>query len=263
MIYKYEEVDINNGDKDEEGVISTDATVFVSDGGIFRGVVAPYGTLIIRGGEAHVIIRANGRVIAHGGVLHAIVQQYGSLHVHEGKVFIKEEGGYVQANENTAYVTYEPSEIRNMAFNAYTTIHENTKAIDCDVPATGLVTIHRGGIFTATKRMSLIRGTLTNSGYLIHAVVDYSGKVSCTDSSIIKRCMIDHGGTIILASTHGASSIIVKDGTLDVDEHVQAINITLHHKGTIVTHQQCYVTYRDKGGTIVSHGGKAVRIKPK
>lgn len=261
MTYRYEEIDIRDGDREEDGIASLDSTVFVSDGGYFKGIVHNHGTLIIRGGEADVIIGPNGKVIAHGGTLHAVVQLDGSLVAHEGNITIKEEGGFVQTKESCAKITYEPSIITGLTFSQYTTIHGNTQAVDCRVSSTGIVTIYKGGIFTATKKFALIRGTLVNSGTVFNSYIDFSGKVSCTDYSVFKHCVIDNGATVILTSCKEARGIIVKNGLLDVEDGVRAEYVTLERHGNLTVHQRSHVTYKDCGGNINYHGGKAIRIK--
>ena len=261
MIYKYEEIDIHDGMTDTDGVASLDSTVFVSDGGYFKGRVEDHGTLIIRGGEADVFVGPYGRVIAHGGKLHAVVGLDGTLNVHEGNVTIKEEGGYVQANESTARVTYEPSKIIGKIFTRYVTLHNHTQAIDCKVRTTCYLTIHRGGVFTATKKVALIQGTVSNSGSIFNSMIDFSGKVSCTDNSVIKHCIIDGDATVTIASCKLAQGIIVKNGILDIGENVRANCVTLYRHGRLITHQQAYATYRDFGGYVIRHGGTAKPLK--
>lgn len=261
MIYQYEEIDIRDGVREEDGVASLDSTVFVSDGGYFKGIVNNHGTLIIRGGEADVVIGPNGKVIAHGGKLHAVVQLDGSLVAHEGDITVKEEGGFVQTKETCVKITYEPSIITGLIFSQYTTIHRNTQAIDCKVSATGMVTVHKGGIFTATKKFALIRGTVTNSGTVSNSYVDFSGKVSCTDHSTFRHCVIDNGATVILTSCKEARGIIVKNGLLNVEDGVHVEYVTLEHHGNLTVHQRSHVTYKDCGGNINYHGGKAIKIK--
>ena len=261
MIYKYEEIDIHDGMSDTEGVADLDSTVFVSDGGCFKGRVENHGTLIIRGGEADVVIGPYGRVIAHGGTLHAVVKIDGTLNIHEGTVTVKEEGGYVQANDARATIQFEPSEIIGQTFSRYTTLHNNTTAIDCKVTTTGYLTIFRGGTFTATQKAALIQGTVSNGGTIMNSMISFSGKVACTDHAVFKHCIIDKGAKVILASCKLAQGIIVKHGTLDVGENVRVNCATLYAKGELVAHQRCYVTYRDHGGMIMRHGGTVVPLK--
>ena len=259
MLYKYDEVDIRDGERDEDAHIALDATVFVSDGGYVKGTVDDYGTLIVRGGEVDIVIGDHGKVIVHGGTVHAVVKVDGSIHVHEGTVTIKEEGGYVQANSGR--VTYEPSEIVGLTFSRYTTIHRNTKAVDCKITTTATVYIGHGGIFTATQKFALIQGNVTNQGTIENAIIDFSGKVSCTDNSVLRHCVISRGATVNLISCRKVQGIIIKDGTLAVDNSIKVFSVTLERKGKVIARQHCYITYRDHGGEILNHGGTLVRLK--
>ena len=262
MIYKYDEIDFRDGMVDEEGIASLDSTVFVSDGGIFKGKVEDHGTLIIRGGYAEVEIGRYGKVHTHGGTLRAVVKAEGSLYVHEGKVTIKEEGGFVQANEYHAYVYYEDSVIENMVFNYNTSIHEHTKAVNCAVTPVGRVIIHKNGMFLGDGKLCRMQGDMTNSGIIDNLYVD-RGTLACTDNCIVKHLVIDHKAVVRISSTQGANGIIVRNGTLSVGSSVHVTNVILEPLGRLKMDHFSYVTYRDKGGLINQKGGKLVRMKPK
>lgn len=262
MLYKYDEIDFRNGMVEEDGIASLDSTVFVSDGGVFKGRVEDHGTLIIRGGEADVVIGRYGKVHAHGGVLHAVVEKEGSLYIHEGRVTVKEQGGYVQANAYKAYITFEESVIENMIFNYNTTIHGNTKAINCAVTHTGRLTIHKNGMFVGDGKLCRIQGDVTCSGIIDNIYADHC-TLSCTDNCIIKHLVIDHKAVVRISSTQGANGIIVRNGTLSVGSGVHVTNVILESLGRLKMDHFSYVTYRDKGGLISQKGGKLVRMKPK
>ena len=255
MIYKYDEIDFKDGMIELDGVASLDSTVFVSDGGVFEGRVEDHGTLIIRGGRADVVIGRYGKVLAHGGTLHAVVEKEGSLYIHEGNVIVKECGGYVQANTQSAYITFEESVITNMVFDYNTTIHENTTAIDCKVLPTGHVIIFKGGSFIGKNKFCLVRGDVICGGTAKNIYISHGGSISCVDNCELSRCFITDKSKMRVTSAKPVHNIIVHNGVLDVGCGARAYKVILERHGKIITDHNSYVTYINHGGTIERHGG--------
>ena len=253
MTYRYDETDIRNGMKDTDGYVGLDATVFVSDGGYFRGVVKDHGTLIIRGGRAEVLIGAYGRVITHGGVLEAVVEQDGELIVNEGEVYVKEQGGYVRTTAGSR-VTFEPSEIIGATFTRYTSIHRNTLAIRCKLSPTAIVTVHRDGVFCGEEHCFVpISGTLVCSGVVHHAYISRTGKLNCSESQDIHHIIL-RGGSMIIDKAHKARSIIIDDdGSLEVKPWTTVNNITLERHGRVTLYQHSKATFRKELGDVIRH----------
>ena len=248
-IYKYDEFDIRNGMSDTDGFVGLDATVFVSDGGYFKGTVAEHGTLIIRGGRADVVIENHGRVLTHGGVLSAVVRRDGNLTIHEGVIYVKEEGGYVKTSAS-ADVTFEPSVIENQVINNYITIHQNTMALNCRVATTGTVLVHRNGVFAGTdQRLVPIDGRMICDGVLHHVAVMPHGEVACTGAQIVHHCLV-HGGTLKIDSANYARSIIVQRGLLHVGAYAVVGNVTLEERGRVRMCHHSKVDFRKKLGDI-------------
>ena len=127
-VYKFGEFDLYN-QREEDGLVSIDGTVFVSDGGYFKGIVQDHGTLIVRGGEADVIIGQNGKVSAVGGKLHAVVDLNGQLDISEGTVEVEEQGGLVRIVQSYARITFLKSVVKGIPscgrvdLPAYTRLH--------------------------------------------------------------------------------------------------------------------------------------------
>lgn len=262
MLYRYDEVDIRDGMEDLDGEVSLDATVFISDGGVFKGIVSNYGTLIIRGGIADVVIGNHGTVVTHGGVLNAVVQKDGTLTVHEGTITVKEEGGFVNANDRNATVKFTPSEIRDMKFDRYTTIHKGTKAINCSVTSTGMVTVFSGGELIGDSKFSVVHGHVNNNGTMRNILIDNGGQVTCVDNASLSHCLVDHDAKLVISSSKkGTRGIIVKRGTVEVKEGAYADCITIERHGKLITRFGCHVTYRDHDGHLFRMGGNVFKIK--
>lgn len=255
MTYRYDETDLRNGMKDTNGYVGLDATVFVSDGGYFRGVVAEHGTLIIRGGRAEVIIGAYGRVITHGGVLEAVVEQDGELIINEGMAYVKEQGGYVRATANS-HVTFEPSIIVGATFTRYTSIHRNTLALRCKIRPTAIVTVHRDGVFCGEDNCLVpIGGTLVCGGVVHHAYVARTGKLNCSESQDVHHIVL-RGGSMSLDKAHNARSIIIDDGLLEVKPWSTVNNVSLERFGRIMLYQHAKATFRKELGDVIRHNAE-------
>lgn len=259
-VYKFGEYDIANR-REEDGLVSIDGTVFVSDGGYFCGIVQDHGTLIIRGGEADVIIGQHGKVLTHGGVLRAIVKNDGQLEVSEGCVRVKEEGGFVRVNEGYQNVSFDPSVIENATISQFASAHKNTVFLNCHLRSTGSIIMYEGSEFRGyDNKFAHIDGKISGDGNIRNVYVGKHGEIGFSGKGTLRRCYLDGGHITISNPDAKVRGIIVNKGTLKLLPETMASYVTVNYKGKLVLEYRSIASIYYNDGKLYNHG-KIIYLK--
>lgn len=259
-VYKFGEFDLYN-QREEDGLVSIDGTVFVSDGGYFKGIVQDHGTLIVRGGEADVIIGQNGKVSAVGGKLHAVVDLNGQLDISEGTVEVEEQGGLVRIVQSYARITFLKSVVKGKTIDQFASAHDGTTFLGCNIKSTGVLNLHRRAEFYgADRRLSRVDGQILGEGDIRDVYVSKTGSINCMSKCILKRCVIDGGDVLVVDPLVIARNIIVRKGKLRLRSDTTASCITMEGTGILEGESGSIATVRNRGGKIESRG-KVIYLK--